>query len=106
MKKYSGLIISTGLIAFAAISKALVDTVAFHHGGIFKSDFFNINKQGNMLPFTSYPFDAFHIFNSLMILSFIVATLVNCNQKWYWKLLIYSATFILVFNLFWEHIFN
>lgn len=104
------MIIRLILIALIATTKALVDTIAFHHGGVFKSiDFFNINIQGHFLPFTTYPFDGFHLANSFMIFLLIICALPifkPSKLKWYWEFVIYSAAFILIFNLFWTHIFN
>lgn len=78
-------------IALAAICKAMVDTIAFHKGGRFLSDFFNINKQGSFLPFTKYPFDGFHIFNSFMILFFILASCVYPRYNVFINVALYSA---------------
>lgn len=95
------------LIVLAAISKALADTVAFHGGGIFKGkDFFDINKQGKFLPLTKYPLDAFHLSNSSMIFSFIIALVFPCDIVWWLEIPILGTAFNLTFNLFWNHIFN
>ena len=104
MKKYLNLIYSSIVIAIAAISKALVDTIAFHGGGKFKGiDFFNINKQGKMLPFTKYPFDGFHLFNSLMIVCFITAVSLG-GYRWYIDIPVLGIIFIIVFNTFFNKI--
>lgn len=91
------------LIIIAAISKAFVDTIAFHSGGRFKSDFFNINKQGKFLPLTKYPFDAFHLFNSLMIVCFITAVSLG-GYRWYIDIPVLGVIFIIVFNIFFNKI--
>lgn len=93
-------------IALAAICKALIDTIAFHKGGVFKSKFFDINTQGKFLPFTKYPLDGFHISNSLMIVFFVVATCMPSPLVWYLNIILLGTAFNLVFNLFWNHIFN
>lgn len=88
-------------IALAAICKAVSDTIAHHYDtSIFKGkDFFNPEIQGKRLPFTSYPFDGWHVFNSLMIVFFCLAVF------WIsWKLLLAGVLFILVFNLFYNTI--
>lgn len=93
------------LIALAAICKAMVDTIAFHNGGRFKgNDFFDINKQGKMFPLTKYPFDAFHLFNSLMIFFFIAASLFI--GTWYIDIAAMGVVFIIIFNTFFNHIFK
>lgn len=97
------LILKALLIIIAAISKAFVDTIAFHRGGKLKGDFFNINKQGKMLPFTSYPFDGFHLFNSLMIVCFIAAGSLQ-GFRWYVDIPVLGIIFISVFNLFFNKI--
>lgn len=95
------------LIIISAISKALVDTIAFHQGGVFKgNNFFDITKQGKMFPLTKYPMDGFHIANSLMILSFIVAVCIPSTIPWWIKFSLLSVIFIITFNIFWNHIFN
>lgn len=98
------------MIILAGICKALVDTVAFHKGGVYKgNDFFNINIQGKFLPFTKYPLDAFHLANSLMIFLFVGAVVVAAKQKWWISLIAFAVLGLLFnggFNLFWNHIFN
>lgn len=103
------MVIRSITIALIAILKAMVDTIAFHHGGVFKGiDFFNINIQGKFLPMTEYPFDGFHIFNSMMIGLLVIALLPFGGKrlKWYWEFVIYSTVFIVMFNIFWKYIFN
>jgi hypothetical protein len=95
------LILQFSFIILAAICKALVDTIAFHKGGVFKSKFFDINTQGKFLPLTKYPLDGFHLANSFMLFFFILG-ITGFN----WKLAAAGVLFIAVFNLFWNHIFN
>lgn len=93
-------------IIMAAICKALVDTIAFHDGGKLKGSFFDINKQGKIIPFTKYHFDGFHVFNSLMIVCFILAACFVPDLAWYYILGIGGVLFNVTFNLFWNKIFN
>ena len=93
-------------IIMAAICKALVDTIAFHGGGIFKGKFFDINYQGKIIPFTKYAVNGFHIFNSLMIIFFALAAAFRPNLEWYYILILWGIIFIPTFNLFWNKIFN
>lgn len=110
MKINISYIIALVMIIGAGICKALVDTIAFHKGGVFKeNNFYNINIQGRFLHFTKYPLDAFHLGNSLMIFLFVGAVVIAARQK----LLISVISFIVLgilfnmsFNLFWNHIFN
>ena len=89
-------------IILAAICKAMTDTIAFHGGGIFhKNKFFDITTQGEFFPYSKYRIDGFHIFNSLMILFFILAV-TGLN----WKLAVAGIIYILIFNFFWNKIFN
>lgn len=103
------IIIQILLIATAAICKALVDTIIFHHGGrLPKVSFFDNNVQGRFLPFTKYPFDAKHIGNSLMIICFIIAAVIGRWMLVHWiiQVIVLGIIFILIFNLFWNKIFN
>lgn len=100
------LILQFSFIILAAICKALTDTIAFHKGGVFKSKFFDINSQGKFLPFTKYPLDGFHLSNSLMIVFFVAAMCIPSPLVWYFNIVLLGITFNLVFNLFWNHIFN
>ena len=93
-------------IIMAAICKALVDTIAFHGGGKLKGSFFDINKQGKIIPFTKYRFDGFHVFNSLMIVCFILSACFAPDLAWYYILGIGGVLFNVTFNLFWNKIFN
>jgi hypothetical protein len=88
-------------IILAAICKAVADTIAHHYDtSIFRGKkFFNPEIQGKKLPFTNYPFDGWHVANSLMIFFFCLAVF------WFtWKLLLSGALFIIVFNLFYNKI--
>lgn len=103
------------LLIIAAISKSIVDTILFHRGGKLIEwfpkwkDFFDIKKQGKFLPLTKYPWDGFHIFNSLMIFSFLAIPCILLPYVWYIKLGIWVASglgFNVVFNLGFNKIFK
>jgi len=99
------MILTILFIILAAICKAFVDTIAFHQGGIFHDlKFFDINKQGKMLPFTKWPVDGFHVFNSLMIVFFILAICFRPDVEWYFLIpgagLLFNVTFNIFFNKF------
>lgn len=101
------IILQFSFIILAAICKALTDTIAFHHGGIFHADkFFDINTQGKFLPLTKYPLDGFHLSNSMMIVFFIAAVCAPSPIVWYLNIVLLGVVFNLVFNFFWNHIFN
>lgn len=98
------------LIAIAAICKAAVDTIVFHGGGkLPKIPFFDNRVQGRFLPLTKYPLDAKHLGNSLMIVSFILSGALGSaatEGHWIVGFVVLSIIFILIFNLFWNKIFN
>lgn len=104
------------LIAFAAICKACADALFSHPQTFpFKGKFWVVYTAGQKyLPFTKYPLNAWHVANSLMIISFIAAPF------FYWPVVelftpfwdsvvdfvICGTVFNLVFNLFYNHIFK
>ncbi len=99
------------LIAIAAICKAAVDTIVFHNGGkLPKTAFWDNNKQGKYLPLTKYPWDGKHVLNSVMIVCFVFSETMGTWGTWVWiaplQVLSLGIIFILVFNLFWNKIFN
>lgn len=99
------------LIVVAAICKAAVDTIVFHNGGkLPKTAFFDNKKQGKFFPMTKYPVDGKHVLNSLMIVCFVVSGTMGTWGTWVWMALLQVAVlgviFILVFNIFWNKIFN
>lgn len=110
MKINISYIVAAILVIGAGICKALVDTIAFHKGGVFKgNNFYNINIQGKFLHFTKYPLDAFHLGNSLMIFLFVGAVVIAARQKLWISVIAFvvlGILFNLSFNLFWNHIFN
>jgi len=93
------------LIIIAAICKAVADTIAHHYyDSMFNgSKFFNPNIQGKKLPFTNYPFDGWHLSNSVMIIAFVLAAVFHTPLlKWYYEIVIAGAVFNLTFNLFYN----
>ena len=101
------IVIQILLIAIAAISKAVADTIIFHGGGkLPKIAFFDNDVQGKRLPFTKYPLDGKHVFNSLMIVSFIASCAFGAWEYPVLQIALLGAAFILTFNLFWNKIFN
>jgi hypothetical protein len=114
------IIINIALIIFAVIFKAGADIVNFHKGGKFKkwfaknkwyrrhSLFFDMGKT-NQLPGTKYPFNAWHIFNSLSAGCYILIPVIDLLYffPWYYSagaLVVVTAIYILVFNLFYNKI--
>jgi hypothetical protein len=105
-------------IILAAICKAGADTVQFHfYTSIWKGkdpNFWNPEKSWNHAKkIFAYPMDAWHEFNSGMILCFTLGIifymgLTNIKNPWISKgvdLTILSCLFIWVFNLFLNHLF-
>lgn len=85
----------------AAICKAIADTIAHHYDtSIFEGiDFFDPAIQGKKIPFTNYPFDGWHVANSLMIVFFVLAVF-----GFTLKALVAGVFFILFFNLFYNKV--
>jgi hypothetical protein len=98
--------ITAVLICLAAIFKAVADTIAHHkERSIFAKSRFWSNGTGKHLPFTKYPFDGWHIANSLMIASFIAGCVLHRPLlTWFVEIPVYGAGFIAVFNLFYNKI--
>ncbi len=96
------MILSILLVICAAIFKAAADRIANHNYtvSIFKGWWLT---QGRFLPLTKYKIDGWHISNSGMICSFIA--LIFCTVDWYFYFIL-GTVFILVFNLFYNHIFK
>lgn len=98
------MIIKIIFIVLAALCKAAVDTIIHHGGGKLKvwfGDFFDVNKQGKFLPLTKYPFDGLHVFNSLMILFFLLAITTDLIL-----IVAIGIIFVIAFKFFWDNIFN
>jgi len=105
------LIIPGILIAAAAVSKALADTVADHFDtSIFKNryqQFWNKTISADHCKrIGSYKIDAWHLANSAMIVFFITAAAFPPPVAWYYFIPAAGVLFNLVFNLFYNQIFR
>ena len=101
------------LFVFAAIFKAVADTVDHHFG---ESKFRNLNpkfwdrdiSQDRAKKIFGYKVDAWHLFNSGMIGFFIAAASLHKFDKlhWYWwaEIGIGGIVFVGVFNTFYNKI--
>jgi len=89
------------LIAIAAIGIAFTNTISLHKGGKLKGKFWDINQQGNFIPFTKYPLDGYHLMQTLYIFAFCVAIF-----GFHWQLAVAGAIYIFTFNWFWNKILN
>jgi hypothetical protein len=99
------LIIKSLLIIIAAVAKAVVDTIHHHPKTmVFKGDFWRLWPRGKVLPFTNYPLDGWHVFNSLMILAFIGAGTLP-GYRWYIDIPVAGVLFIAVFNICYNKLF-
>ena len=103
------------LLILTATSKSIVDTILFHEGGKLVEwfpkwkDFFDIKKQGKFLPLTKYPWDGYHVFNSLMIFSFLAMFCILLPYIWYINIgiwVVLGLVFNVVFNLGFNKIFK
>lgn len=97
--------ITTTLIILAAIFKAVADTLAHHFDtSVFRKKntaFWNPLHRDNdyVKRIFSYPLDAWHISNSLMLACFTLAIVVNnLKYDWYCQLIGLNVVFVLVFN--------
>lgn len=109
--------ISLALILFAAILKAIADTVMFHYDtSVFKHlpfQFWNpleSYKYVKFFPLTKYRIDGWHLANSGMIVAFIFAavfynsTVYSVHFAWYYGIVCYGIMFNLTFSLFYNKI--
>jgi len=100
------------LISIAAICKAFSDTIAHHFDtSIFRGknrDFWEANRVNSTAKrIFGYKVDAWHISNSIMIIAFIVAVIINASPlKWYWQLLAGGVGFNITFNIFYNKVFR
>ena len=95
------------LIIFAAICKAVADTIAHHFDtSIFRHSKFWVN--GGKVIFGKYKFDGWHLANSFMIIFFFseMAYLVKFPPaiEWYYLFFGGGAIFNLTFNIFYNKI--
>lgn len=101
------IIIKIVLIIIAAICKAAVDTVTHHpHTSRLWGEFWDLKIKRTYVPFTKYKFDGWHLSNSLMIVCFIVISKLHNSIEWYYDIPVSGTIFILVFNLFYNKIFQ
>ena len=102
--------IALALIILAAICKAVADTLDHHFDtSVFRNKprkWFDPNVIVKSAPkIFGYPLDVWHIANSVMIISFILAVVINnSNLEWYWQLLAGGVAFNLTFNLLYNKI--
>lgn len=102
--------ISLSFILLAAIFKAIADTLQFHFDtSVFKKlpkQFWNpaeSYKYVKFIPLTKFRPDSWHLANSGMIVSFILAVIFYEQQlKWVWELLIGGTAFNIMFGLFYD----
>lgn len=99
-------------ITLAAICKAVADTLAHH---FYVSAFKGLNQSfwnpevswhsAPYLPFTKYKVDAWHLFNSAMIVFMCAAVVFHQHLlKWWIELLIAGGCWNLAFNVFYNKI--
>jgi len=102
----TALIIKALLIIIAAIAKAAADTVHHHpRTMIFKGKFWKLWPHEKYIPFTKYPLDGWHVCNSIMILSLIVYGIFP-GFRWFIDIPAAGVLWILVFNLFYNKLFQ
>ncbi len=106
--------ISLILLVSAAVFKAIADTLAHHFDtSIFRRLDRKFWDGGDTyspkhIPFTKYPLDAWHLSNSLYIFTMIMA-MVLFKPVINWlpvlsNLTLFSITFVIVFNTFYNRI--
>jgi hypothetical protein len=105
-------VIALLLISLAAIAKAFADTLDDHFDdSIFRNlsrgwwDANAVRKTAKVI--FSYPVDAWHIGNSIMIISFIVAAVIHKPVfAWYYEIPIAGTVFNILFGIFYNKIFR
>lgn len=91
------------LIIFAAICKAIADTIEHHlDTSIFRHSKFWVN--GGKIIFGKYKFDGWHLANSFMISAFITAIAFPPNIPWYYTFFAGGLIFNVTFNIFYNKI--
>ena len=105
------LVITAALTILFAIFKAVADTLAHHFDtSVFRrrnTAFWNPLHRDNdyVKRVFSYPLDAWHISNSLMIICFALATVFNdLKYEWYWQVSGIGVVFMLTFGIFYNKI--
>lgn len=105
------LILTSILISFAAIFKALADTVADHFDTSvfrhYKKSFWDKKISSDFAKRVfAYKIDAWHLANSGMIICFICTIDFKPNVHWLIIIIGGGIVFNLVFNLFYNKIFR
>ena len=104
--------ITIAIIIFAAFFKAVADTLQHHfETSIFrKKDVRWWNpayswKYVNFIPFTKYRLDAWHLTNSLMIISFICLWVFGVHQfNWWIDLIAAGIIYNIAFSFFYDKV--
>jgi hypothetical protein len=95
-------------VIFAAFFKAVCDSME-HHPDVWPfTAFWNTRHPGNdkVKRVFNYPLDAWHLSNTLMIVSFIsIAVCSSQNANWL-LFLILGVVYNIVFNLFYNKVFR
>jgi hypothetical protein len=99
------------LIALAAISKAVADTVAHHFDTSvfkrYKRAFWDKNYSADFAKrIFNYKVDAWHLANSFMIVCFVASAPFTPPVEWYYFIPAAGFLYIVVFNLFYNKIFR
>lgn len=105
-------IIPIGLLMLAAFFKAVADTSADHFDtSVFKWldrrfwDKTTASQYAPFLKFTKFRVDAWHIANSLMIISFcLFAVFCKLDYKWYFQFPAIGIIYNLSFNFFYNKV--
>lgn len=102
-------------ISFAAVCKALADTVYFHYytsvfsdKGQFDEYFWNPDKSWIYAKrIRGYKIDAWHLSNSGMIVFFVLAAMAHdIDWQWWIQLPVLGTQFILMFNMCFNKLFK
>lgn len=102
------LIICILLVSFAAICKALSDTLAWHYDWFLKrfpklkSDFWKIAVTSKKVTKVfNYPVDAWHLSNSMQIICWLLLAALYKPYTYYWiEIPALGLWFVIVFNAF------
>lgn len=98
------LIIPILAVVFAAIFKAMADTIKHHPDtSVFKNKKFWIS-EGKIFPLTKYKIDGWHLSNTGMIASFLALIFSKIPHNLFISYGILGIIFILIFNIFYNKI--
>ena len=106
------MMITITILVLAAFFKAVADTLQHHYDvSVFKNmtyHWWDPNRSWryvNFIPFTKYRPDAWHLANSLMIISFIsLAVFHQHHFKWWIEIIAAGIIFNLAFGFFYDKI--